>query len=84
MMIFFEILNNEFGLPKCKQVLTPTCKGPWGEGGDLVALKEWNEQFRKADPIINTPKASYPVRLPSLHPQGLIVVVCLEATRTPY
>ena len=44
------------------QVLTPKSKGPWGEGGDVLDLREWNSRFRKEDPVI-TPKKLMPMGL---------------------
>jgi hypothetical protein len=38
------------------QVLTPNSKGPWGQGGEVIELREWKSRFRREDPVI-TPKA---------------------------
>jgi hypothetical protein len=41
-------------------VITPNKKGPWGEGGQTVELREWNQRFRDEDPY--TPKRTATLR----------------------
>jgi len=33
------------------QVVTPNSRGPWGDGGETLALQEWNRRFRNEDPF---------------------------------
>ncbi len=42
-------------------VITPNKKGPWGEAGQTVELREWNQRFRSEDPVI-TPKRTAALR----------------------
>lgn len=41
------------------QVVTPNSRGPWGEGNDVIELRQWNKIFREQDPVI-TPKGHAP------------------------